>query len=605
MNINRLLSKKTWRGEEVGKALIASLANDIRMKNRTDWKPLFPQAEFNRMVDSLTTEVQVGKYLVYEKIYSSVMDYYNKTQALQQQFWHGYYRLLCTLEQIQQADNALKAVEEYPLILTESQYQKIKDAVWTKNENETTTFNNILFDYLEHCIDFPEEAPASVLKALEACKAETVSNERLIDAYREEGHGNFYYELPDGTNSRDTTEEEWQKALEKATAQAWTASKKGYYKLTIDDIIRSNNLQNRMDFLAASFKGGEALEAYYEEITGEEYDAEEAGFDLEEAAEYILNMPASNEADAFNNLALKKVKTSEPISKYDLITAPCMVLHYNGLAPDTDDISPAEQLREFKEDYPGLYKALYEETRNLLGIKGKISLKKKYRMGELAAMDILDYADTMEPTQGEIIRYYTDNCRKPGSRAAYNGIAIVTPDHVNVDRNTGDYMEPANIYSNMATLDNLSIEQAEVIDSYKEILMEPSVTESLAFNKMLDILAELYDIPDIKVAEAYVDQFIEKAKTYNTILLLFYSRVGGTVEEKKKRRQVIRDSFPLLDIEAYKVDEDTAEQIKGHLAELKLTRAAAMDIKANFEKYILQLKESVKKEGEDGQEEEE
>ena len=55
MNIKTILNKKTWRGDEVGKALIASLINDIVNAGK-DWKPLFPQSEYNRMVDSLQTE---------------------------------------------------------------------------------------------------------------------------------------------------------------------------------------------------------------------------------------------------------------------------------------------------------------------------------------------------------------------------------------------------------------------------------------------------------------------------------------------------------------------------------------------------------------------
>ena len=128
MNIKTILNKKTWKGDEVG-------------------KPLFPQSEYNRMVDSLQTEVQIGKYLVYEKIYSSVMDYYNRNQAMIQQFWHGYYRLLCSLEQIQQANSALKAIEQYPLIMTRQQYARLSEEVRKENAAEKIDFHGIMFHY--------------------------------------------------------------------------------------------------------------------------------------------------------------------------------------------------------------------------------------------------------------------------------------------------------------------------------------------------------------------------------------------------------------------------------------------------------------------------
>jgi hypothetical protein len=52
-DIKSLLSKKGWTGEEVGKAVIASLINDAEQGSKPH-NPLFSQADLERMEDSLT-----------------------------------------------------------------------------------------------------------------------------------------------------------------------------------------------------------------------------------------------------------------------------------------------------------------------------------------------------------------------------------------------------------------------------------------------------------------------------------------------------------------------------------------------------------------------
>ena len=45
-SIDSLLKKKGWSGEEVGKALIASVIHDVKHRGEPDFKPLFSQSDF-------------------------------------------------------------------------------------------------------------------------------------------------------------------------------------------------------------------------------------------------------------------------------------------------------------------------------------------------------------------------------------------------------------------------------------------------------------------------------------------------------------------------------------------------------------------------------
>ena len=82
-DIKRLLNKKGWTGEEVGKALIASMLNDIKNQGKP-YQPLFTQADFEKMESSLSTERDYLAYGVYRDIYSSVIDSFNRGQGLYQ-----------------------------------------------------------------------------------------------------------------------------------------------------------------------------------------------------------------------------------------------------------------------------------------------------------------------------------------------------------------------------------------------------------------------------------------------------------------------------------------------------------------------------------------
>ena len=67
-NIDSLLNKKGWTGEEVGKALIASLIHDIRHQSEPDFQPLFSPSDFEKMENSLKSDRDYTVYGVYRPI---------------------------------------------------------------------------------------------------------------------------------------------------------------------------------------------------------------------------------------------------------------------------------------------------------------------------------------------------------------------------------------------------------------------------------------------------------------------------------------------------------------------------------------------------------
>lgn len=599
LNINRLLNKKAWTGAEVGKALIASFAHDTRNKGNANAEPLFTQADFNRMTDSLQTEQQIGAYLVYEKIYSSCIDSFNRGQSYEQQFLHGYYRLLMELDRVMQADRALKAVEEYPLILSKSQYEKILAAEKEKKRGIETTFNYILFDYLEYCIANIAEAPEAIRKAIEACKKEAVSNSRILANYNAD-MGEGYYILPDGTESRSCNNEEWQQAIQRAYIKEHNLPK-DITEQELKEYVFNYNSSRHLKVMELLFKGKDALLEYAAEQGFNTEELEET--DIEDFVEEILEessyFPTGTLKNALASRSLEKEsyckwitpeEAPEGLTKYDIIAEPELLNRYSG--GFSDDIPEEQQLEEFIADYPALYKALTAELKKLLKIKSKPAADKIYTWGELADIGLGNYSSYIEVTDTDIIDYYcstdTEEKKQKRKRAAFRGIAVIAEGsgyNYNIDKATGDYIEPVNPYTELMSLDSMGIEEAMQIEGYTSILIAPAARYLLAYNAFLDILAVSYDIPDITAGKADLSGLESKIDAYNNLIYLAFENMAGSREEKRRKRQLLQDYFSPIDWNSLKPTPEAIEEVTKQLNDLGMGRKAADKLKV-FDAFI-------------------
>ena len=578
LNINRLLNKKAWTGAEVGKILIASFAHDTRNKGNAKAEPLFTQADFNRMTDSLKTEQQIGAYLVYEKIYSSCIDSFNIGQAYEQQFLHGYYRLLMELDRVMQADRALKAVEEYPLILSKSQYDKILAEEKERKRRIKTIFKDILFDYLDYCIANITEAPGAIRKAIEACKKEAVSNSRILANYNADIGEGCYYILPDGTESRSCSNEEWQQALQRAYIE-----KHNLPKDITEQGLKDYVLNRYLKVMELFFKEKDSLLEYAAE---QGFNTE--GKDIDYFVEDILE-GSPLEKESYCKRIIPE-EAPEGLTKYDIISDIELLLRYSGGI--SDDIPEEQQLEEFIADYPALYKALTAELKKALKIKRKPAANKKYTWGELADIGLGNYPSYIKVTDADIIEHYcstdTEEEKQKRMRAAFRGIAIISEGsgyNYNIDEATGDYIEPVNPYTELMSLDSIGREDAIQIEGYTRVLIAPAAKYLLAYNAFLDILAASYDIPDIIAGKADLRGLESKIDAYNKLLYLAFENVAGSIEEKRRKRQLLRDYFSPIDWNSLKPTPEAIEEVTKQLNDLGMGRKAADKLKV-FQTFI-------------------
>ena len=270
--IKSLLSKKGWTGEEVGKALIASLLNDIRYQGQ-EHEQLFTQADFDKMESSLSTDRDYLAYGVYRDIYSSIVDTYNRGQGLYQQFYNGYYRYIMHLQGAMKADHALKEAENYPLIMTEEQYRKAEQDTLERKKNYGESFYSLVFSMLNYFLNAldngeTDKVPANILKAIEATKKEPAKGHALYSSYNEL-MGEGYYTLPDGTRSDSMTLEEWQEAIKKLYLSSHKLTINGR-PATAEETIQHYNGNRPLKGWELFFRGADAIKEAYRERTGKE-----------------------------------------------------------------------------------------------------------------------------------------------------------------------------------------------------------------------------------------------------------------------------------------------------------------------------------------------
>lgn len=419
--IKSLLAKKGWTGEEVGKALIASLLNDIKYQGQ-EHELLFTQADFDKMESSLSTERDYLAYGVYRDIYSSVVDTFNRGQGNYQQFYNGYYRYAMYLQGAMKADIALSEVEKHPLIMTEEQYKALERETAEQRRNYKESFYSLLFNLLEdflNALDAGEadKVPATIAEAIEATKKEPANNKRLLSSYNEL-MGEGYYQLKDGRRSDQMTNEEWREALTELFMSKHELIIDGV-KASPEETIRDHNYSRLIRGYKIFFEGKDAIREAYRKTTGKELPETEEQ-ELLDALEEVLEQSGSKRGNSLEEALSTLFNGSEDYSgewhyyeappegltQYDLLD---LVIDETRSA-DTDEKTA---LKEFKTHYPALYTALDTYIREAVpkaqNLKATQLYKEFISWGELAELNIGNYAELATASQADIIQLLADS----------------------------------------------------------------------------------------------------------------------------------------------------------------------------------------------------
>ena len=618
-NINSLLSKKGWTGKEVGKALILSLVNDILHQREPDYKPLFSPSDFERMESSIDTERDYLHYSIYRDIYSGLLEAHNHRQGLYQQFHNGCNRYVIYLKDALIADKTLKGAENIPYVMTEEQYNSLKERAETRLKGYKESFCSLFFTMLSEIMESPEDAPEAIRDAIEATKQEAVTNEYIFSNYNE-AYGLGYYQLADGTRSDQTTSEEWKERL-KAEYLKTLSSDIASEPISIEDVAAYNGAEKIKKANMFFFMGIDTVKALFKENKGVELPQEVAeglinyleGWveysrpnRITEVANRTVPHPLNRDIrfeelieGELESVAEWHYYTEAPtdLTKYDIVSR--SLCFYNG--EETEDGEP--HLTEFKADYPTLYKALESYIKELIpqtkSLKPSQYSKDFISWGELAELGIQKYIKLTTVNYIEIIEQMaqededTTENRLKRSRILFNGINIAKEPNPHRLNERGEYIDNALTALTLVTnfsIDNIGEYGKKDIVALQENLIKPSLRYIYSFNVLVKIIGAVYGIEEMGEIELETTQFEERIDAFNDMLYMFYADVYGTIEEKKRKRELIKEIFSPIDYEELKPTPEAIDAVTAEIEKLGFTQKAINRLK-DFDTFIEKLSE--------------
>lgn len=578
--IDRLLKKKGWTGAEVGKLLIASFLNDIKIKHGKAKEPLFSQADFDNIESTLSKEQDFIVYGVYRTLYSAIIDSFNRGQGLYQQFYNGFSHLITTFREVENADKAERSLDNTPLIMTQSQYDRLKEETLKETRELKTSYYHILFFLLSDFVDSEEEPPKAIKAALEATKRESATTKSIINRYNELMQRG-YRTLPDGRRSDQMTIEEWQKALDEEYLKTHKLTINGR-PATIDETREYYNTQRLIKTYELIFKGAGAIREAWKEYKGTAPDHltdEELLQCLDELKDSTLrqlskeNTPLKELLDYCNGTEWH-LYTEPPadLTAYDLLSLIADSASYA-------EITEKEHLKMFKEEYAELYNALKDyidsTVPRLKTLKANQLYKEVITLGELADAGMIGYKEQVEPRDMDLAEY----CCRNGiatlnqiRRGTFNGIAILQhPSKEQVDEN-GDYIQeksPLLFFQNLYSLEE-DEEQIKELHNYVKNLIYPALSYLYAYNALMEIIGAVYDLPDLpEVAKCDTSTFEGKMEAFNGMLYMFYDRVDGDKKEEiARKRKIIKEAFLPLEADILKPTKEAIEEVKTELTNM-------------------------------------
>ncbi len=565
MNINKLLSQSTWKGKEVGKAVLLTLIE--LNKTQAETKPLFSKEDIRKMVKGLANEHERDIYNRYVDLNNAIIGMSMLTEGYLQQAYHGYFKHLLTLMDLHHAQDSQRITEAYPVIMTEKQYQDHYARAQKETRERKASFKDIILELLGQYTTDREDKPKTpkpIKDALEALKKEPVTSEFILSRINEH-YGLGYRQLPDGRRSDQMSTEEWRQAVE----EILTAR----HKITIDG--RPATFEETMREV-----GEQRLILNWKRAYEAESPVNMEDLDLEEREE-------------LSGITWHTYETPpEGLTKWDIIAGDWDMTELYAGAYREHAGHEDEYFREFIKDFPRLFTTLKEELSRYKGL-AKIAetkpanyLKEAITYGELADAGIWYYQDITTPSHWDVVK----RAGQPGYRKL-NGIAILKEDTysksvTHIDEN-GYFIDP---YKNHLLEKITAIENKEALIRTRDTLLMEGLRLVLAYNTIMDIFAEVYATPELahlKQDESHLKSILG---AFNNITMSLYASIKGSDEEQREQRTRLKKIYPTIDLEALRPTEETISKVKAKIADKGVTGVFSSGSQENsIHNYILEL----------------
>lgn len=537
-DIKTLLSKKkTWSGEEVARASIASWLYEYEQAKagKIYTTPLFTEAELQSHLNSITDPAQGRRYNNLISIREWAGRAYLSSLAQEQQCQLYFSKLFNRVTNIEAVEDTYRYLSELPAIMTEKQYKElVEEKTETALHPDGEQIGFSVFGLLQEAIDYYVKAlsknPRDKKNPLQPLKkkleAELVTDPHILTRYNKV-MGNGYYTLPDGRASKDMTKEEWEEAVSPV-------------------LYAIDHNEELTDFERRQLK---------DQI------AEKCILAQEEKEGFFTKCEWHEDED-----------TPEGLNKWEILEAGALGEYYLTLYGEEGD--EEEEIEAFRKEFPEVVAILLKDMQDKYSLDTvsliKASSKEWVEWGvifweDLYKMDFYHFKKTYIDTD---TNYFNGN-----RRALFNGVALLRPsDILNKSRcidEDGNYIQP----QLPNTFIELSIEALFTDSDYyasvsKDVMLErqyllDSYYYLQGYNKAIDIIIELFDFPEFEVVKARTDYLAKRIEALNGLFLMLYRKIRNIDYEdeelKQKKLEVLKDFFYKLDYEKETPPEDKVE----------------------------------------------
>lgn len=563
LNIDRLLKKKGWTGEELGRL---ELANTLNMFSQSlqgiqEPVPIVSKADFRKMLDTITDPIEGRIYNGYISIHEWFSTAYTYATANEQQAHLNFNELMTTITNAITAESVYEYVSELPLIMTEKQYKQTveqrTEEILAKDGETAFNLFNLLVKALDYYIRQLQKEPrkANPLKPLKKkLEAEKVTDPLILTKYNKVMEYG-YLETPDGKRSDKLSSEEWINAL------------------MPDNIPYNPEAEKERRILThAHFMYTEGMS--FDEADRAVYKASvERGATIEPTFHYYPEPP-------------------EDLNKWEILETGDLGEYYVSLwGEEREGLSYEESIvadaKDFIKEYPTVVKALLEDMEKY--IEGVSSIPVEEWVNQLYSWRDLYRVNAYgfrEMYTGDIAIF--DGNR----RAQLNGIAILKPNSIwcnRIDRETGFYKAPEirNILSNISLeayftdAEDYAV-NVEKLERARKLLLD-SYYFIKGYNLAIDLIADRFKLEELEVAKLSTDNLEERIQALNSSIELLYKRIKETDYEdeelKAKKLEVLKDVFTPISLDGLEIPEEKIEKAKADMKDFKAFKDEMLDLR--------------------------
>ena len=539
-DIKKLLNKKGWTGRELGIIEITNMCHVFRqrMEGNTNPTPLVEMGQFQKMVNtSIKDRVQGAIYNGYISIHEWISLHYNIALSFEQQAQLQFKSLKGYITNAMLAEDIYQYIESLPLIMTEKQYEAEKAKrrrEWMYQEDGVTPVADdaiaLIYRAFEYYADLLTTDPkkANPLKPIRKKYLTEQIESPLIRSRYIEAAEYGYWITEDGLRSDQMTDAEWKEITEAPKVRHLDGDMMAYI-----DKLQNESIDDARDLL----NGKSPVDIYRDREQAKIRDGRQ------KKTTFVL----------YDHLP-------EDLNKWDFLTDGIVVyeVFHNSLGGQAQtDEAYQEEVTDFAREFSEMIYAIVKDIdKQFFGGTPTLSV--------LPASEwqgfIVDWEQLYEKSYYNFREWMDEEWRiwDGNMRAQRNGVAIIKPEGEIFGKYTGidekGYYFPPEVNHTVLShsIESLFPEaedyayKAEEIEEGREALLD-SYYYIMGYNKAIDLIAEYFEIPEIKVFKLNLERLQRQISALNDLVPVLYRQIYYTQYEdeslKERKLEVLKNFF--------------------------------------------------------------